>query len=465
MKHSLKSFKNLKHNGGFTLTEVLIALLLFGMLMLAIMQMLAFSLSQRTKNVNMAQSIDEQAQMLALSHGLSFDDVLLNLEMDDLFWDGASGHNIRFEDPDGDARVLSAGTLCKHDICVNNVLCETNEHINNFCPTNGGCPQFRGTSPTLICTAASAAENVGIDGDVAGYYREDEFMRITSPRFSGIANELDVIFKYLPDEPLELDCRFYSDFKNGKIDLNIWETKGVFCGSEDTVTGDIKFVCGYDICTIPANHAPCGYDVCTDPSNPEHERFTAVTWVIDFSYLPVGPTETKNHITFLTLPDAAEFVVVDAGARNATAHYMTGSDPTLPLKAIRIMNFSDRWARIKVTFVTPGAPDDDLSSHFGEPERLNLKIPAVPGKEYNFTEVASILSSDIPSRACRVHGRHEHGTLNNCPYFGLTPRQIDEIGIDDPEDPFAKACTGHGIVPCPAAEGYKCLPERNPCEY
>ena len=433
MKHSLKSFKNLRHNGGFTLTEVLIALLVFGMLMLAIMQLLAFSLAQKQRNIDIAQSIDEQSEMLAGSHGISFDDVLNNLELTDPFWDGASAHNIRFLESDETTPRETAG------------------HCGHIPFPIDGCPNINAGDP--CGQSANPLVNVSIGGDIAGYYGDDDIIRITSPRFSGIDRELDMIWEHKskfnsPPKILLPGSKFFSDIDRN-LNISIQERiEDDFCNGEDDGAG--------------GRINRCGYNVCTDPVN--HDAQPAISWVIDLSYITISPTDSKNYITYLIIPGFSEFIVVDDGARNADAHLILGTDSATgdDVYAVRIMNLSNRWARIKVTFTTDIYDDTGVQfySYFdpstSTPARV-VNIAKSPLDEDNFTEASVALS--LPVRPCRTHGLPEGVGLPGdfCPYFELAPEDIDDI--------FNRPCIGHGVSPCPAREEYKCLPEKNPCDY
>lgn len=328
----------MKNNSGFTLTETLIALLVFAIMMLMLMNLLAFSMKQRTLNQETTESIDRQVEDLASGGGLSFDEVVALFGTMDT---GSLNNNIIFRDSGGNPLTVDVPN------CVWNGTCAT------------GCDH----------SGASTPRNVEIEGNVAGIFDDDDFMRITRPLFGGEWNEFDSIVEY--NEPPSSGTMFYS---NKELTPRIRE-----------------FVC---------EEESCANSLCNDMLG--HNSSGNVTWIIDLNYTLINPADSRNFVTYVRIPAGATDVVVDAGVRNCSAHVMTSDPAGLNLgTAVRIMNLSGNWARVKVTFNTTSWSNTRFLQYFDGATGGARIIELSSSDDKNFNSAASITS--LPSRPCRLH--------------------------------------------------------------
>jgi len=363
MKRFLTRIKN---NGGFTLTETLIALMVFAIMMLILMNLLAFSLQQKQKNEETIQSMDSQVENLASGGEMNFEAVLAEYgEIDgqtgDILFYGMGGAALTVDVP---ACVLS-GTPCP---------------------------------PTPPCSCSTSPQDVKIEGSIAGIFDDDEHMRITRPVFGGW-NEFDSITDYNGDPT----GKFFSNMPAPGVVPTIREFLCIDESCPDPLCNDMDH-----------QYVFCGDAGCVDPLCLSlGHNIGVVTWIIDLNYNKISATDDRNFVTYLLLPVGATDVVADAAARNCSAHVMTGTLGSDDITAVRIMNLSGSWARVKVSFRAPPPPSllagwgstafySYFSGGINSARTIELQQSLVDPDGKNFITATDGVS--LPERPCRLHG-------------------------------------------------------------
>ncbi|MDR2532537.1 MAG: prepilin-type N-terminal cleavage/methylation domain-containing protein [Oscillospiraceae bacterium] len=358
-------FQRIKNNSGFTLTECMIALTLFTIMTLMLMQLLMFSIQLRTKNVKAAEGIDSQVEDIAAGGSFSFDDIGANSHI--LFAPAGDG-DIIFVDADGNPFTI-------------NVILE--------CSVTSPCGMC-GLPPDPSCVIETTIDlPVEIAGQIGGFFNEGSPLQITKPQFGAAWDEFGTIVTHNGAPAM----KFFSNL------------------DKDAIPHIRQYVCESEGCFNSA---------CQDMA---HNNTGIIRWTVDIEYSP----PKGNYIIYMILPDDSENIRVGAGMRHCTAHVMSSAAHGTAVRIMNVESDETNciadacihdnplncihWARVDVLF----APPEDwatmgggsLLEHFcsavnffsqANPIRLFLGNPANPfdvgdGMNFMFAEAVGTLPS------------------------------------------------------------------------